>query len=109
MALDTNEDPAGHLAQLWDTSPVPADAGPGLFSSPVQAHPSTRHRHAQAPPASPRARVLGSDVEQLDALARGWGAGSRGVLVEAAAGRYLTPDEPVGRLPAGRWQPVLLR
>jgi len=90
VALDAIEAHADDLAQLWNTSCPPSDSGGALFSSPRQARSSARRRHAQAPARVPLAGVLGSDVEQLDALAREWGAGSRSALVEAALRRYLT-------------------
>ena len=92
VALDAIEAHAGELAQFWDTSRAAASAGSGLFSSPAQARSSARRRHAQAPARVPLAGVLGSDVEQLDAIASEWGAGSRSALVEAALRRYLNLD-----------------
>jgi hypothetical protein len=92
VALDAIEAHADELAQLWNTSHAPETAGSGLFSSPEQTRSSARRRHAQAPARVPLAGVLGSDVEQLDAVAREWGAGSRSALVEAALRRYLRLD-----------------
>lgn len=92
VALDAIEAHAGELAQLWNASGAPETAGSGLFSSPGQTRSSARRRHAQAPARVPLAGVLGSDVEQLDAVAREWGAGSRSALVEAALRRYLRLD-----------------
>ncbi len=92
MALDAIEAHADELAQLWNASRAPETAGSGLSSSPGQTRSSARRRHAQAPARVPLAGVLGSDVEQLDAVAREWGAGSRSALVEAALRRYLRLD-----------------
>ena len=87
VVLDAVEAHAGELSQHWKAIPESTPPRRGLFSSPDPR--PTRRRHSQAPARVPLAGVLGSDVEQLDALTREWGAGSRSALVEQALRRYL--------------------
>lgn len=87
VVLDAVEAHANELSQYWIATQEPTLHRRGLFSSPDPR--PTRRRHSQAPARVPLAGVLGSDVEQLDALTHEWGAGSRSALVEQALRRYL--------------------